>query len=404
METLPNFDPIDLLNQGDRRLAQSYSDLIASIAFRECNALDALWVASHPDGKYWQRRRAHRLFLAEFFSFYTCVTERWILQHEMVRREDFLIAMLDGVREKHLRDPWRPQMTSERRAISDSSLMEKHDRAISIMRNNYRHVRNGPGGSDMIVETAAIVLVKYFFTESTRTTEISRILSLLIERLRLTWRELVEAEPYAELRARNTYIDSPRRLLHPHDGERSMLFKKKRNESEAIGAFLRDTASHVSERWEWAAAEIGAGIPNSLAACPDLLEQRATQLTVLMATCGVGLQAVRNILPPDHAQSICDGTCAVVEAVYANEQPALLLAAIDRDWNQALTEHRNPMQSLGALMFNTLDLDDTLGDGGQQIINPVATLSLGSVPVRLACGSDGSAWWKTCLGTFRLVA
>jgi hypothetical protein len=182
-----------------------------------------------------------------------------------------------------------------------------------------------------------------------------------------------------------------------------MLFKKKIEQSEAIGRFLSDTASHVNQQWEWVTAEISAGIPESLAVRSDLLEQNATQLAVLVATCGVGLQAVRNLLPLDHAQSICDGTCAVVTAVYNDDHPALLLANIDQDWNQALREHRNPMQSLGALMFRALDLDDMLEHNGQQIINPVAAVVLGSVPVRLACGSHGS-WWKNCLATFRLVA
>ncbi|HZL25037.1 MAG TPA: hypothetical protein VFC39_00750 [Acidobacteriaceae bacterium] len=182
-----------------------------------------------------------------------------------------------------------------------------------------------------------------------------------------------------------------------------MLFKRKMEQSQAISTFLRDTASHVNQQWEWAAAEIGAGIPKSLASRPDLLGRNATQVAVLIATYGVGLQAVRNLLPSDQAQSICDGACAVLEAVYADEYPALLLAAIDRDWNQAITEQRNPMQSLGVLLFHAMDLDDRLAHDGQQIINPVALLALGSVPVRLACGSHGD-WWKRCLGTFRLIA
>jgi len=182
-----------------------------------------------------------------------------------------------------------------------------------------------------------------------------------------------------------------------------MLFKKKIEQSEAISRFLSDTARHVSQQWGWVTAEISAGIPESLAVRSGLLEENATQLAVLIATCGVSLQAVRNLLPLDHAQSICDETCAVVAAVYNDDCPALLLASIDRDWNQALAEHRSPMQSLGAIMFNALELDDMLEHDGQQIINPVAVLTLGSVPVRLARGSHGS-WWKTCLATFRLVA
>ncbi|HZL25038.1 MAG TPA: hypothetical protein VFC39_00755 [Acidobacteriaceae bacterium] len=170
------------------------------MAFRECDALDALWVEHNPEGKSWQCRRAHRLFLGEFFSFYVCITERWILQHQMDRREDFFNAILDEVREKRLQDSWRPTMTPECRARSDSSLAARHDRKVSFMRNNYTHLRNGPGGVDIIAEIAALVLVKYFFAASGQTSELEGILSLLIKQLRNTSLELVATVPYAALR------------------------------------------------------------------------------------------------------------------------------------------------------------------------------------------------------------
>jgi len=183
---------------------QPYSDLIASAAFRDCNTLDVLWLECNPEGKYWERRRAHRLFLGELFSFYICITERWIMRHKTDRREELLNAILDGAREKHLQDPWRVPIASDRRVTSDSLLAAVHDRGVSIMRNNYRNPRNGPGGSDIIVEIVAIVLVKYFLAGSRQTSESGRIFALLVNRLRDTSHELVATAPYAALRATGT--------------------------------------------------------------------------------------------------------------------------------------------------------------------------------------------------------
>jgi hypothetical protein len=199
-------NPTHLLIRRDHRSARSYGELIASMAFRECDALDALLVKHNPEGKCWQHRRAHRLFLGELFAFYVCITERWFLQHDMDQREELLNEVLDEVRGKRLQDPWRAPMTSECRAISDLSLAAKHDMGVSVMRSNYRNPQNGLGGSDIIVEIVAIVLVKYFLSASGQTSESDRIFSLLVERLRDTSRELVATAPYAALRAKGLRI------------------------------------------------------------------------------------------------------------------------------------------------------------------------------------------------------
>jgi hypothetical protein len=77
---------------------------------------------------------------------------------------------------------------------------------VSVMRSNYRNPQNGLGGSDIIVEIVAIVLVKYFLSASGQTSESDRIFSLLVERLRDTSRELVATAPYAALRAKGLRI------------------------------------------------------------------------------------------------------------------------------------------------------------------------------------------------------
>lgn len=180
----------------------------------------------------------------------------------------------------------------------------------------------------------------------------------------------------------------------------------KLRESEAVARFVGDTTRLVNEQWEWALTELSRAIPKTLARRPNLLDLGTTRMVFVLATQAIGLQAVRQLFPKKRAQLIVDCTMAAVEAAYSDENAALLLAEFDREWNTSLGAQRNPMDALGAVMFNLLRLEDTVEEGGKSVMSPTAVASLSSVPARLARGGpkgSGQAWWTICCDEFNIL-
>lgn len=162
----------------------------------------------------------------------------------------------------------------------------------------------------------------------------------------------------------------------------------------------------VNEEWNWVVSELEGVLAKTLTLRPDILELRTTRLIVVVATYAVGLQAARQLFPEERAQIIVDCTMAAVEAAYSDANAALLLAELDREWNKSLASQQNPLYAVGGVLFNLLRLEETMQDNGKTIMNPVAVITLSSIPVRLAGGGprgSGQAWWKMCHDEFDIL-
>jgi len=161
------------------------------MAFRECERLDALWIEYNPKGKYWLRRRAHRLFLRELLAFYVCVTDRWFIRHSIDHREDLMNAILDDVCEERLKDSWRAPVSIERRAEADYSLAQAHAAYIDTMRVKYSHQDNEKSDNpDYFMSVFMVSLVTHFGSTSKRPCDIEAVAYFIIERLSTTRAEL----------------------------------------------------------------------------------------------------------------------------------------------------------------------------------------------------------------------